>query len=125
MTAIGDERHPPELTREGQEREIALEHLLTEVEHALAIEAAAVAEVLAEVGIPLDPLTFVALRLISESSLAGVDPTEFLHELHRRGVLERAATTAAAVEFCEPAQDGLDDETGDFPRGDTEPPPSR
>jgi hypothetical protein len=90
MTAVDDERSPLAPARERQEREIAFGHLLAEVEHALAVEAAAVSLIFGEAGLDFDPLTFIALRIVSESYDAGIDSIEVLAALHERGVFERA-----------------------------------
>lgn len=94
MPAIDDELSPLLPERELQERQIAFGHLLAEVEHALAVEASAVSLVFEEAGLDFDPLTFIALRVVSESYDAQMDSIEVLAELHDRGVFERAVEIA-------------------------------
>jgi len=94
MAAIDDELTPRFSERDLQEREIAFGHLLAELEHGLANEATAVSQVFAEVGIDFDPLTFVALRIVSESYDAELDSIGVLAALHDRGVFERAVELA-------------------------------
>lgn len=90
MATIDDEFVPLISERDLQERQIAFGHLLTEVEHALASEASAVSVMFAGAGLDFDPLTFIALRIVSESYHAEVDTIDVLAALHERGVFERA-----------------------------------
>ena len=97
MTTLDDEWFVAGAVRELQEHEIAFKHQLSEVEHALATEAAAVSRVFEEAGVEFDPLTFVALRVMTECLDTEIDPVDVLMELHRRGVLEQSAAIASEL----------------------------
>jgi hypothetical protein len=80
-----------------QEREIRLGHSLTEAEHELAIEAQRVGLIMAQAGIPFDPLTFIALRVVEGSLEECVDPINCLAVLLEHGFLERSVELAAGL----------------------------
>ncbi len=80
-----------------QEREIKLRHSLTEAEHELALDALRLGRILAEAGIPFDPLTFVALRIVEGSLDEHVDPVACLETLAGFGFLERSVGQAAEL----------------------------
>src|SRR5262245_13800857 len=83
--------------RSRQEESVALDHQLTEMEFALAREAAAVGRVFALAGVPFDARTFVGLRLVEVSVLESVEPLDVLRELVDRGALDRSASIADAI----------------------------
>jgi hypothetical protein len=78
-----------------QEREIALGHSLTNAEYELAREAFVLGRTLERAGIPFDPLTFVALRIVEGSRDEDVDPVDCLTVLVAFGFLERSVALAA------------------------------
>ncbi len=95
LTGFDDEELADDLSlRERQEREIALGHSLTKAEHELAREAFALGRTLERAGIPFDPLTFVALRIVEGSSDEHVDPLDCLNVLVAFGFLERSVALA-------------------------------
>jgi hypothetical protein len=87
--------------RKRQEREIALGHSLATAEHALALEAFALGRTLESAGLPFDPLTFVALRIVEGSADEQVDALACLNRLVEFGFLERSV--ALAVDLLEDA----------------------
>ena len=94
MGAIEDGWLSADATRELQEREIALSHELSDVEHALSVEARAVSHLFAEAGVQFDLLTVVSLRIVNECFEMQVDPVVVLSDFMRRGVLRRAVDLA-------------------------------
>jgi hypothetical protein len=85
---------PPDDARAQQERELAAAFALAEMEHALATEAFHVALMLRESGIELDPLTFVALRVLEACVAEQVDPSEAIDALVENGSLGRSVEIA-------------------------------
>jgi hypothetical protein len=83
--------------RNDQEESVALSHQLTEMEFALAREAAAVGRVFALAGVPFDTRTFVGLRLVEVSVLESVEPLDVLRELDGRGALDRSVSIADSI----------------------------
>lgn len=99
MGAIEDGWLSADATRELQEREIALSHELSDVEHALSVEARAVSHLFAEAGVQFDLLTVVSLRIVNECFEMQVDPIVVLSDFMRRGVLRRAVDLAEETGF--------------------------
>jgi hypothetical protein len=85
---------PPDIVRARQERELNSAFALTSMEYALATEAFHVAVALREVGIELDPLSFVALRLLEACVAELVEPAEFIGLLVANGSLARSVEIA-------------------------------
>lgn len=84
----------PDVVRARQERELTSAFALTSMEYALGNEAFHVAVALREVGIELDPLTFVALRLLEACVAELVEPAEFIGLLVANGSLARSVEIA-------------------------------
>jgi hypothetical protein len=85
---------PPDVVRAEQERELAAAFSLAEMEHALATEAYHVALMLRDSGIELDPLTFVALRVLEACIAEQVEPSEAIAALVENGSLGRSVEIA-------------------------------
>jgi hypothetical protein len=87
-------RRPPGDLRAEQERELGTHFALTSMEHALAREAFHVGVELRRAGIELDPLTFVALRVLEACVGELIDPSEAIGELVDNGSLQRSVELA-------------------------------
>lgn len=85
---------PPDDSRAQQERELAAAFAMASMEYALANEAFHVATMLREVGIQLDPATFVALRILEGCVAELVDPTEAIAALVENGSVGRSVDLA-------------------------------
>jgi hypothetical protein len=85
---------PPDLMRARQERELNAAYALAEMEHALATEAFHVTLVLRQVGIELDALTFLALRVLEACVAEQVDPSDAIAALLENGSLGRSLDLA-------------------------------
>jgi hypothetical protein len=97
--SLGSE-HPWRL-RLQQEREIAFDHVMVSTEYALAREAAMIGSELGRAGVPFDPATLIALRILESSSAACVDPAGCLEAMIEQGVLVRSV--ALTLELLEEA----------------------
>jgi hypothetical protein len=86
--------HPLHVVRAHQERELAIEFALASMEHSLANEAFHVAVTLREAGVKVDPLTFVALRILEACVDEEVDPMVFIGMLVEAGSLARSVDIA-------------------------------
>ncbi len=80
-----------------QDREIAVAHSIAAAEFALAREACAVGRLLDGAGIPFDPATFVAVRILEAGVDGGAEPLDCLRVLCELGVVERSAGLARAL----------------------------
>lgn len=85
---------PPDIVRAHQERELAAAYAMADMEHALGNEAFHVALMLREAGIELDPMTFVALRVLEACVAELVDPSEAIAALVENGSLGRSVDIA-------------------------------
>jgi hypothetical protein len=85
---------PPDLVRARQERELNAAYALAEMEHALATEAFHVTLMLRQVGIELDALTFLALRVLEACIAEQVDPSDAIAALLENGSLGRSLDLA-------------------------------
>ena len=90
-------RRPREELRAGQERELGTCFALASMEHALAREAFHVGIELRRAGIELDPLTFVALRVLEACVSELIDPSEAIGELVENGSLQRSVELATGL----------------------------
>lgn len=97
MSDAAERSAGPAGARVRQDREIAVAHSMTAAEFALAREACAVGRVLDEAGIPFDPATFVAVRILEASVDGGAEPLDCLQVLRELGVVERSAGLARAL----------------------------
>ena len=71
-----------------------MSHSLSAMEFALGREAAVVGDLFARAGVPFDPCTFVALRLVEASVAESVEPYDVLRVLADNGAIERSASIA-------------------------------
>jgi hypothetical protein len=85
----------PDELRARQERELRVRFALTEMEDALAREAAEVGAFLRRTGIELDPLTFVVMRVFEVCVTELIDPSVAIEELVENGSLARSADLAS------------------------------
>lgn len=85
----------PDEIRACQERELATGFALTSMEHALAREAFHVGVGLREVGIELDLLTFVVMRVLEVCVAELIDPSRAIAELVENGSLNRSVDLAS------------------------------
>jgi hypothetical protein len=91
MRLVGDDGDG---VRARQEQELALRHSMVEMEHALAREAIAVGRALSGAGLPFDPLTFIATRLLEGIVSVRAEPHDALAWLVGDGTLERSVALA-------------------------------
>ncbi len=77
--------------RAHQDRDIAMTHVLTTAEYALASEAAHIARAFAAVGLGFDALTFVAMRVLESSVAEDIDLEHALSSSVIRGLIDRSA----------------------------------
>jgi hypothetical protein len=91
VTPAGDDG---EGVRELQELELSLRHSRVEMEHALAREAIAVGRALSGAGLPFDPLTFIATRLLEGIVSVRAEPYDALAWLVGDGALDRSVALA-------------------------------
>jgi hypothetical protein len=91
MRLLGDDGDG---VRARQEQELALRHSMVEMEHALAREAIAVGRALSGAGLPFDPLTFIATRLLEGIVSVRAEPHDALAWLVGDGTLERSVALA-------------------------------
>lgn len=91
MTPVGDDG---EAVRANQERELSVRHSLVEMEHALAREAIVVGRALSGAGLPFDPLTFIATRLLEGIVAVRAEPHDALAWLVGDGTLDRSVALA-------------------------------
>jgi hypothetical protein len=82
--------------RARQERELAMRLSVVAMEHALAREAVHVGRAMSEAGVPFDPMTFVALRVLEAVVAERLDPVEMLDWMASDGSLERTVELARA-----------------------------
>jgi hypothetical protein len=96
VTGSDGERPPTAAElRARQERELQVRFALASMEDALAREASQVGSLLRELGIELDPLTFVVMRVLEVCVTELIDPVCALDELRQSGSLGRSAELAA------------------------------
>jgi hypothetical protein len=91
MTLVGDDGDG---VRAQQEQELSLRHAMVEMEHALAREAIAVGRALSGAGLPFDPLTFIATRLLEGIVSVRAEPHDALAWLVGDGTLDRSVALA-------------------------------
>jgi hypothetical protein len=93
-----DSDHEPRLPhgdlRNWQEQSVATSHSLAVMEFALAREAVTVGRALERFGLPFDPTTFVASRILDTVADELVEPLPAFGELVNRGAVERSAAMA-------------------------------
>lgn len=77
--------------RARQDRDIAITHVLTTAEYALATEAAQIARAFAIVGLGFDAPTFVAMRVLESSVAEDLDLEHALSSSVIRGLIDRSA----------------------------------
>jgi hypothetical protein len=94
MGSEDQRRRSPEELRAGQERELGTSYALASMEHALAREAFHIGVELRRAGIELDPMTFVALRVLEACVGELIDPSEAIGELVENGSLQRSVELA-------------------------------
>jgi hypothetical protein len=80
--------------RRWQEQAVATSHSLAVMEFALAREAVTVGRALERFGLPFDPTTFVASRILDTVADELVEPLPAFGELVNRGAVERSAAMA-------------------------------
>jgi hypothetical protein len=91
MTPVGGDG---DCVRARQEQELSLRHSMAEMEHALAREAIAVGRALSGAGLPFDPLTFIATRLLEGIVSVRAEPHDALAWLVGDGTLDRSVALA-------------------------------
>lgn len=91
MTPLGGDG---EVVRAQQERDLSVRHSLVAMEHALAREAIVVGRALSGAGLPFDPLTFIATRLLEGIVAVRAEPHDALAWLVGDGTLDRSVALA-------------------------------
>ena len=91
VTPAGD---GPEWVRAQQEQELSARHSLVAMEHALAREAIVVGRALSGAGLPFDPLTFIATRILEGIVAVRAEPHDALAWLVGDGTLARSVALA-------------------------------
>jgi hypothetical protein len=94
MNTLGSTgRHEPN-ERSGQERDIALRHSVAAAEHALASEVVEMSRTLGDLGIELDPLTFVAVKVLDSCGHDMPEAVAALRWLVSDGAVDRSVELA-------------------------------
>lgn len=79
------------------ERETDISESLIDAEHALVWEAVHVGRALAAAGLPFDPATFAAIRVLETSVEEDIDSFQTLSSAEIRDLIERSAELTSSI----------------------------
>jgi hypothetical protein len=80
-----------------RERESDISESLIDAEHALVWEGVHVGRALAAAGMPFDPATFAAIRVLETSVEEDIDSLQTLRSAEIRDLIERSAELTASI----------------------------
>jgi hypothetical protein len=80
-----------------RERESDISESLIDAEHALVWEAVHVGRALAAAGLPFDPTTFAAMRVLETTVEEDIDSFQTLRSVEIRDLIERSAELTASI----------------------------
>jgi hypothetical protein len=80
-----------------REREIDIADSLVDAEHALVWEGVHVGRALTAAGLPFDPATFAAMRVLETSVEESIDSFQTLRSAEIRELIERAAELTTSI----------------------------